>query len=62
MPQTARRQTDQPLTAPNTDGNVWPGQSCPAFTPREGCHPETRECWYCQHADFHLDRPRALDV
>lgn len=48
------------LSAPNSGGNVWPRQSCPAFTPRSGA--ALNECWYCVYADFHLDRPRALDV
>lgn len=55
-----RRREDLPLAAPNAGGNVWPGQSCPAFTPRGGAAEPT--CWYCVYADFHLDRPRALDV
>jgi hypothetical protein len=28
--------------------------------PRSGAAEQT--CWYCIHADFHLDKPRALDV
>jgi len=51
---------DQVLSAPNAEGNVWPRQSCPAFTPRIGAVEET--CWYCGYADFHLNKPRALDV
>jgi len=62
MPETARQQTDHPLTAPNAQGNVWPKQSCPAFIPRSGAAIGMRQCWYCRHADFHLNRPRALDV
>lgn len=54
------RREDQILSAPNYGGNVWPGQSCPAFTPRGGAVENT--CWYCVYADFHLDKPRALDV
>ena len=58
--QVRRRKEDLPFDKPNCDGNVWPKQSCPAFTPRS----ETLllECWYCVYADFHLDKPRALDV
>lgn len=48
------------LSAPNPSGNVWPGQSCPALLPRGGAAEQT--CWYCVYADFHLDRPRALEV
>ena len=55
-----RRREDRPMPAPNASGNVWPKQSCPAFTPRSGAAEET--CWYCVYADFHLDKPRALDV
>jgi hypothetical protein len=29
-----RRCEDAPLKAPNTEGNVWPKQVCPAFEPR----------------------------
>ena len=55
-----RRREDQALSAPNSGGNVWPKQRCPAFTPRSGAAEQT--CWYCLYADFHLDKPRALDV
>ena len=48
------------LCAPNSSGNVWPSQNCPVFTPRGGAVEKT--CWYCIYADFHLDKPRALDV
>ena len=57
-----QRREDQPLEKPNQDGNVWPKQACPAFTPREGAAAGIYECWYCCFADFHLDKPRALDV
>ncbi len=57
-----RRQEDTPFTTPNAEGNVWPKQCCPVFIPREGAAVGLDECWYCRHADFHLDRPRALDV
>jgi hypothetical protein len=60
MSNTARRREDQALSAPNAGGNVWPSQSCPAFTQRD-CAAE-KTCWYCVYADFHLDKPRALDV
>lgn len=55
-----RRKSDQPFTAPNTGGNIWPEQSCPAYLPREYAIEKT--CWYCAHADFHLEQHRALDV
>lgn len=55
-------QVTAPLQAPNSEGNVWPKQNCPAFIPREGAAIGMCECWYCRHADFHLDRPRALEV
>lgn len=57
-----RRREDVPLNAPNSEGNVWPKQVCPAFEPRDGAPPGLRQCWYCRCADFHLDKPRALDV
>lgn len=60
MDERARRREDRALSAPNSGGNVWPGQSCPAFSARGGAAEQT--CWYCTYADFHLDRPRALDV
>jgi len=41
---------------------VWPEQVCPAFEPRADTPEGLRQCWYCRHADFHLDKPRALDV
>lgn len=44
-------------------GSVWPGDSCPAFSPREGWLPiEKEQCWYCRYANFHLTAPVALDV
>ncbi|WP_313525212.1 hypothetical protein [Anaerotignum sp.] len=48
------------LVAPNAEGNVWPKQVCPAFTPRDVAVEST--CWYCVYADFHLDKPRCLEV
>ena len=60
MGEPARRREDRTLHAPNAGGNVWPGQHCPAFAARGGAAEET--CWYCVYADFHLDKPRALDV
>ncbi len=57
-----RRREDAPLSAPNTEGNVWPKQVCPAFEVRANVQIELRQCWYCRYADFHLDRPRALEV
>ena len=55
-----RRKEDLPYEEPNIDGNVWPHQSCPKFEPREGA--VLKECWYCCHADFHLNHVRALEV
>jgi len=60
MGEYTRRREDQVLPAPNSGGNVWPAQSCPAFTARGGAAEET--CWYCVYADFHLGSARALDV
>ena len=57
-----RRREDEPLSAPNTEGNVWPKQVCPAFEVRTNAQVELRQCWYCRYADFHLDKPRALEV
>lgn len=53
---------EQPLDQPNMDGNVWPKQTCPVFALREGAAVTISECWYCKYADFHLDKPRALEV
>jgi hypothetical protein len=57
-----RRREDEPLASPNTEGSVWPKQVCPAFEVRTSATVELRQCWYCRYADFHLNRPRALDV
>lgn len=57
-----QRREDMPLSAPNAEGNVWPQQVCPAFEPRANTPNKLRQCWYCRCADFHLDKPRALDV
>ena len=54
------KKENQVLPAPNSYGNVWPKQSCPVFAKRGGAAEKT--CWYCVFSDFHLDRPRALDV
>lgn len=62
MDNRRRRQQDAPLYAPNAEGNVWPLQCCPAFEARAGAPEELKQCWYCCCADFHLDRPRSLDV
>lgn len=48
--------------APNQNGNVWPEEICPAYTPREGALESLQGCWYCRYADFHLKEARALDV
>jgi len=47
---------------PNSNGNVWPEDCCPAYTFREGSIDSIRGCWYCRYADFHLTEERALDV
>lgn len=60
--QSNRRREDAPLKAPNTEGNVWPKQRCSAFEPRDSTPVGIVQCWYCRYADFHLGRPRALDV
>ena len=60
MSNAGKRKEDLPLSAPNQDGNVWPHQRCPAFVPR--CAGALNECWFCVHADFHLDQTRALEV
>ncbi len=57
-----RRQEETPLSAPNTEGNVWPHQICPAFEPRCDAPGGIHQCWYCRCADFHLNKPRSLDV
>ena len=57
-----RSQEDMSLSAPNAEGNVWPNQVCPAFEARIDTHYGLSQCWYCRYADFHLDKPKALDV
>lgn len=57
-----RRLEDSPLSAPNAEGNVWPKQACPAFEPRSNTPYGMSQCWYCRYADFHLNKPKALDV
>lgn len=47
---------------PNKDGNVWPRQKCPGFTPRKEAVEGVKECWYCAYADFHLNKARVLEV
>ena len=47
---------------PNKDGNVWPKDLCPAYTPREDSIECIKGCWYCKYADFHLKDERALEV
>lgn len=39
---------------PNKNGNVWPEDLCPAYTPREEVIESLKECWYCRYADIHL--------
>ncbi len=56
------RKEDMPLSAPNSEGNVWPRQFCPAFEQRADTTDGILQCWYCRYADFHLDKPRSLDV
>lgn len=60
--QSSRRFEDRPLKEPRVGGSVWPKQSCPAFTPRQGAMRGEQECWYCQYADFHLKERVPLDV
>jgi hypothetical protein len=62
MENRRRRKEDTPLSVPNTEGNVWPKQVCLAFEPRDDTPEGVRQCWYCRCADFHLDKPRSLDV
>lgn len=50
------------MSVPNIQKNIWPCQSCPAFTKRKSAICGLKECWYCQYADFHLDKANALDV
>lgn len=50
------------LSAPNTEGNVWPRQLCSAFERRAETPNEVRQGWYCRYVDFHLNKPRSLDV
>jgi hypothetical protein len=56
------RSEDMPLSAPNAEGSVWPKQVCPVFEPRVDTPKKIQQCWYCRCADFHLDKPKALDV
>lgn len=55
-------QSNKKLDIPNRGGNVWPNQICPAFYPRKETCDFEKGCWYCRHADFHLNKERALDV
>ena len=50
------------LEVPNRNGNVWPDDLCPAYTPREEAIESLKGCWYCRYADFHLKEERALEV
>ncbi len=56
------RREDMPLYAPNSPGNVWPKQVCPAYEPRDNTLNGLRQSWYCCFADFRFDTPKALDV
>ena len=47
---------------PNKNGNVWSGNLCPAYTPREDAIDSLKECWYCRYADFHLKEELALEI
>ncbi len=47
---------------PKREGSVWPGDICPAYSPREDAIPCLRGCWYCRYADFHLKSERTLEV
>ncbi|SFQ49756.1 hypothetical protein SAMN02910358_02476 [Lachnospiraceae bacterium XBB1006] len=47
---------------PKKEGSVWPNDICPAYTPRQDAIPSIRGCWYCQYADFHLNKERVLEV
>ncbi|PHV70917.1 hypothetical protein CS063_07805 [Sporanaerobium hydrogeniformans] len=58
----AYRREEAFLTAPNADGNVWPKQVCPAYEPRGDTLHGLKQCWFCKYADFHLDKPRCLEV
>ena len=57
-----RRVEDRPLKEPRVGGSVWPGQCCPAFTPRKSAMAGERECWLCKYADFHWKEAVPLDV
>ena len=57
-----RRAVDRPLVEPRTGGSVWPGQRCPAFSPRATAFGADSECWFCAFADFHLTQQVALEV
>lgn len=50
------------LSAPNAEGNVLPKEVCPAFQSRVDTPEGIRQCWYCRYADFHIDKPRSLEV
>lgn len=43
-------------------GEVSPRRCCDCFSPRQSVVQPRRECWYCRYADFHLDRPMALET
>lgn len=60
MEESGRSKENIPFSKPNKNGNVWPRQYCPGFSPRENA--TMIECWYCKYADFHLNQPKALDI
>lgn len=53
---------EKEFKSPNKGGNVLPCQICPAFYRRQGVPESEAGCWYCKHADFHLNKERALDI
>ena len=42
-------------------GEVTSHQCCDC-SPRQSVTQPRRECWFCRYADFHLDRPVALET
>ena len=47
---------------PQAGQNVWPDQCCPQFKLRHRSFAPMKSCYFCQHADFHLNTPIALEV
>lgn len=52
----------QQLQFPKSDQNVFSYEVCPKFVARSSLAIPHKECWYCRHADFHLEKEKPLEV